>query len=53
MEMLKGFIKGVRNIFAHNPATLKDPQIAFEYLVMVSLFCKRIDQTKKVSISEP
>jgi len=53
MEMLKGFIRGVRNVFAHSPATVIDPQIAFEYLVMASLFCKRIDQTKKVGISEP
>jgi len=53
MEMLKGFIKGVRNIFAHNPATDIDSSVAFEYLVMASLFCKRIDQTKKDSISEP
>jgi len=53
MDMLRGFIKGVRNVYAHSPATDIDSQIAFEYLVMASLFCKRIDQTKKVSISEP
>jgi len=52
MEMLRGFVKGVRNVFAHTPAIVIDSQIAFEYLVMASLFCKRIDQTKKVSISE-
>jgi len=52
MNMLKGFNLGVRNVFAHRSVVI-DPQIAFEYLVMVSLFCKRIDQTKKISISEP
>ncbi|AFZ55966.1 TIGR02391 family protein [Anabaena cylindrica FACHB-243] len=47
MDMLKGFIKGVRNPLAHNPAKSEDPQKAFEYLVMASLFCKRIDDAKK------
>lgn len=45
MEMLRGFITGVRNPLAHNPAKPEDPQKAFEYLVMASLFCRRIDDT--------
>jgi hypothetical protein len=35
MEMLRGFIKGVRNIFAYTPVIFIDSQIAFEYLVEV------------------
>jgi uncharacterized protein (TIGR02391 family) len=49
MDMLKGFSKGVRNVLAHNPAKPEDPQKAFEYLVMASLFCRRIDDTHKVT----
>jgi uncharacterized protein (TIGR02391 family) len=46
-EMLKGFTKGVRNVLAHSPAQPEDPQKAFEYLTMASLFCRRIDDTYK------
>ncbi|MEA5516605.1 TIGR02391 family protein [Nodularia sp. UHCC 0506] len=45
MEMLKGFMTGVRNPLAHSPAKPEDPQKTFEYLVMTSLFCRRIDDT--------
>ncbi|OGW80028.1 MAG: TIGR02391 family protein [Omnitrophica bacterium RIFCSPLOWO2_12_FULL_44_17] len=43
MEMLKGFSKGVRNVFAHTHGKEETEQRAFEYLVMASLFCHRID----------
>ncbi len=43
MEMLKGFVKGVRNPLAHTHAKQEERQKAFEYLVMASLFCRRID----------
>lgn len=46
-EMLRGFTKGVRNVLAHSPAQPEDPQKAFEYLTMASLFCRRIDDTYK------
>lgn len=43
MEMLVGFGKGVRNPIAHSHGKHEDAQKAFEYLVMASLFCRRID----------
>lgn len=43
MEMLKGFAKGVRNPLAHIHGKQEEAQKAFEYLVMASLFCRRID----------
>lgn len=42
-EMLKGFAKGVRNPLAHTHGHKEEAQKAFEYLVMASLFCRRID----------
>lgn len=44
MEMLAGFGKGVRNPLAHTHGKQEDPQKAFEYLVLASLFCRRIDE---------
>jgi len=43
IEMLKGFAKGVRNPLAHTHGKQEEKQKAFEYLVMASLFCRRID----------
>jgi uncharacterized protein (TIGR02391 family) len=49
MTLLQGFSRGVRNVLAHNIVEDENPQKAFEYLVMASLFCRRIDDTKKVN----
>jgi uncharacterized protein (TIGR02391 family) len=46
MEMLVGFAKGVRNPLAHTHGRQEEAQKAFEYLVMASLFCRRIDDAK-------
>lgn len=43
MEMLAAFAKGVRNPLAHTHAKSEEAQKAFEYLVVASLFCRRID----------
>ena len=43
MEMLAGFAKGVRNPLAHTHGKQEEAQKAFEYLVMASLFCRRVD----------
>jgi len=43
MDMLKGFVKGVRHPLAHTHGRREDAQKAFEYLAMASLFCRRID----------
>jgi uncharacterized protein (TIGR02391 family) len=44
MEMLKGLAKGVRNPFAHTHGRKEEFQTAFEYLVLTSLLCRKIDQ---------
>ncbi|PPJ64360.1 hypothetical protein CUN59_05150 [Cuspidothrix issatschenkoi CHARLIE-1] len=49
MTLLQGFSRGVRNVLAHNIVEDEDPQKAFEYLAMASLFCRRINDTKKVN----
>ncbi len=46
MEMLKGFAKGVRNPLSHTYGKQEEALKAFEYLVMASLFCRRIDDAK-------
>jgi uncharacterized protein (TIGR02391 family) len=46
MDMLKGFAKGVRNPLAHTHGNKEEAQKAFEYLVMASLFCRRIDDAR-------
>lgn len=43
MEMLKGFVRGVRHPLAHTQGREEEAHKAFEYLVMASLFCRRID----------
>ena len=43
MEMLCAFAKGVRHPLAHTHGQQEEAQKAFEYLVMASLFCRRID----------
>jgi uncharacterized protein (TIGR02391 family) len=43
MEMLCAFAKGVRHPLAHTHRRQEEAQKAFEYLVMASLFCRRID----------
>ena len=44
MDMLRGFARGVRNPLAHTHGVKEEAQKAFEYLVMASLFCRRIDE---------
>jgi uncharacterized protein (TIGR02391 family) len=46
MEMLAAFAKGVRNPLAHTHGKLEEAQKAFEYVVMASLFCRRVDDAK-------
>ncbi|MHB1562639.1 MAG: TIGR02391 family protein [Leptospirillum sp.] len=43
MEMLAAYAKGVRNPLAHTHGKLEEAQKAFEYLILASLFCRRID----------
>lgn len=43
MELLAAFAKGVRNPLAHTHGKVEEAQKAFEYLVMASLLCRRID----------
>jgi len=50
MEMLAAFAKGVRNPLTHSHGKLEEAQKAFEYLVMASLLCRRVDDaTPKAS----
>ena len=51
MEILKGFTKGVRNPFAHTHGKQEEQQKAFEYLVMASLLCRRIDDSSPEEIN--
>lgn len=46
MEILKGFAKGVRNPLAHTHGQQEEAHKAFEYIVMASLFCRRIDDAR-------
>lgn len=46
MEMLSAFAKGVRHPLAHTHGRSEEGHKAFEYLVMSSLFCRRIDDAK-------
>lgn len=43
MNLLEAYYKGVRNPIAHTHGKTEDAQKAFEYLVMASLLCRRID----------
>ena len=43
MEMLSAFAKGVRNPLTHTHGKQEEAQKAFEYLVLASLLCRRID----------
>lgn len=43
MELLAAFAKGVRNPLVHTHGKVEEAQKAFEYLVMASLLCRRID----------
>jgi len=43
MEMLGAFAKGVRNPLAHTHGKQEEAQKAFEYIVLASLLCRRID----------
>lgn len=47
MNMLKGFVQGVRHPLAHTYNSDEKAHNAFEYLVMASLFCRRIDDMTK------
>lgn len=49
MNMLKGFYQGVRDPLAHTQGKKEKMIKAFEYLVVASLFCRRIDTTKKTT----
>jgi len=46
MELLKAFTKGVRAPLVHSHGRTEEPQKAFEYLVMASLLCRRVDEAK-------
>jgi uncharacterized protein (TIGR02391 family) len=43
MEMLRGIAKAVRNPLTHTQGHPEEMQKAFEYLVLASLMCRRID----------
>lgn len=43
MNMLEAYYKGVRNPLAHTFGKTKDAQTAFEYIVLASLLCRKID----------
>jgi uncharacterized protein (TIGR02391 family) len=43
MEILTGIAKGIRNPLAHTHGRQEEAQKAFEYLVLASLCCRRID----------
>jgi hypothetical protein len=47
--MLKGFYQGVRHPLAHTQGKKEKMIKAFEYLVMASLLCRRIDDMKKTT----
>jgi uncharacterized protein (TIGR02391 family) len=47
MELVKGVALGVRNPFAHTHGR-EEFQVAFEYLVLASLLCRRIDQARRI-----
>jgi uncharacterized protein (TIGR02391 family) len=49
VEMLCGFLKGVRHPLAHTHGRQEEAQKAFEYLVMASLFCRRVDDASPKS----
>ena len=51
MNMLKGFYQGVRHPLAHTQGKKEKMIKAFEYLVMASLFCRRIDDANKITSS--
>jgi len=53
MEMLAAFAKGVRNPLAHTHGKLEESQKAFEYIVMASLFCRRVEDAKPKTIGAP
>lgn len=43
MEMVRGFVKGVRHPLAHSSGRDESPHRAFEYLAFASVLCRRID----------
>ena len=51
MEILKGFAKGVRNPLTHTHGKKEKEQKAFEYLVMASLLCRRIDDASPEEVN--
>ena len=53
MEILSAFAKGVRNPLAHSHGKLEEGQKAFEYLVMASLFCRRVDDATPKTARAP
>jgi uncharacterized protein (TIGR02391 family) len=48
MELVKGVALGVRNPLAHTHGREEEFQVAFEYLVLASLLCRRIDQARRI-----
>jgi uncharacterized protein (TIGR02391 family) len=52
MEMLAGFAKGVRNPLAHSHGGEQARQRAFEYLVVASLLCRRIDEAHDTELDK-
>ncbi len=54
MEILAAVVKGVRHPLAHTHGRVEEAQKAFEYLVLASLLCRRIDDAKiKSEIGAP
>lgn len=54
MDMIKGFVKGVRHPLAHSQGHQEGFQRAFEYIVFASILCRRVDDAKHgVGVSSP
>jgi uncharacterized protein (TIGR02391 family) len=53
MELLKGLYKGVRNPMAHHDPIEPDPYLAFEYLMLASWCCHRIDEASSAWFNHP
>lgn len=52
MEMLSAYMKGVRHPLAHSQGTTEEAQKGFEFLVMASLFCRRIDDASPKPVAQ-
>jgi uncharacterized protein (TIGR02391 family) len=50
MHLLTGFARAVRNPLAHSVGLSYDRERAFEYLVLASLLCRRIDEARNLEL---